>query len=354
MNSSTNEPNGNGIAEQINALVKRFAAHQNLIGLKDGTFARRFQDYVGSEKTWMLLKAGKWEGHVNADRMLVNLKKFGDRLDGAASFDADSFNKTQPFVKGMDAEFDRLMGAPRDRRCMIALAPEGVGKSWWASAKLEDKASLRFYLRLNHTWREKTFHIAKAMSVKVGAPLMKSPAAQMEALIEMMRSLGEAVFILDEGHNGGVAVFKLLKDLIDETSWRFVYMAFPTEFDLVRSSSVGAMAEARQLFRRSVKPIFDTYRGGIGANDVASFLVTKGFPNKSELKDFSAGIAPLLATNQNLSTLADAFDDAREKATDLSKPVTLEGVRTAVKALCSTAIERRAAEANTKESEVVK
>jgi hypothetical protein len=332
---------GDDLARQITTLTTRFAGHQARLGLKDGPFARRYSEFLGSEKTWTKLKDGTWAGHVNPERMLDRLKALDARLDGAAGFDEEAFLEL-PFVRRANYEFDRLLGSARDRRCLIILAPEGIGKSWWASRRLQDPkaAQPRFYLRVNHTWREKSFHLLRAMADKVGAPLAKNPAQQMAHLIDTLKSLGEVVFFIDEGHNGGVVLFKLLKDLIDETPARFVYMAFPTEFDAVRCSSGGGMAEARQLFRRSVKPIFDDWRSGVRPEDVAALMAGSGVPRGRELTDVAARLAPLLARNQNISTLADAIVDAR----DADEPLTADLVAAAVAGLCTTATERRAAE----------
>ncbi len=343
MNTNSNTEHqtpGADVTAQINALSKRFAEHQARLNLKDGPFSRRYVEFLGSEKTWAKLKDGTWPGHVNPERILDKLKALDARLDGAAAFDRDNFITGLPFAQHLSRQFDRLMGSSRDRRCLICLAPEGVGKSWWMAWKLAEKMALqRFYMRVRHTSREKSFHLLRAMSDKVGAPLHKNPADQMAALIDALKSLGETVFFIDEGHNGGVVLFKLLKDLIDETPTRFVYAAFPTEFDAVRCSSGGGMAEARQLFRRSLKPIFDDWRDGAQPGDVEAFLAGSGFPRGKELRTVAAQLAPLLARNQNISTLADALDEAR--STD--EPLTLDLITEAVQSLCTTAVERKAA-----------
>ena len=173
----------------------------------------------------------------------------------------------------------------------------------------------------------------------------KIPAKQMETLIQALRARPETIFLIDEGHNGGVALLKMMKDLIDETSVRFVYCAFPTEFDAVRSTSVGSMAEARQLFRRCIRPIFDDYRDGIGARDISAFLKGSGFPASHELETVAATLAPKLARNQNLSTLADAVEEARIDAEEREGNPTLQAVVEGCNALCSTYGERRSANA---------
>lgn len=330
--------------EEIQALVVRFATFQDALKLTNRAFAARYRKWLGSEKTWKLLRDNQWQGHVRGERILPKLREFAHFIDASASYAPDEFHGKLPFVQSANVEFERLLGAGKDRRCLTILAPEGVGKSWWASNIVSEDPQRRIYLRLSHTWREKSFHIARGISQRLGAAEEKTPAGQMDVLIRRLRERQESVIFLDEGHNGGVAVMRLIKDLIDETPARFVYMAFPTEFDMVRTSSRGAVAEARQFLRRCVRPIFDDYRGGIGARDVFAFLVASGLARNGELKTLAQDLAPILRHNYNLSTLSDAVDDARDRAEDLEEPLSLGMVRDAVLALCSTAQDRRAAE----------
>jgi hypothetical protein len=131
---------------------------------------------------------------------------------------------------------------------------------------------------------------------------------------------------------------KLLKDLIDETRVRFVYLAFPTEFDIVSGNSVGAIGEARQFLRRCIRPVFDTYRGGIGTADVLAFMSGSGFENNGELKAFAAEVAPVLAGKHNLADLSDALNNARAEAEDSDARLTLALVKTAIEQICGAPI----------------
>jgi len=40
----------------INELVKRFSGHQKALGLTDARFAARYEQFLGSHKTWLKLK----------------------------------------------------------------------------------------------------------------------------------------------------------------------------------------------------------------------------------------------------------------------------------------------------------
>lgn len=341
------------LEQEINDLVTRLAEHQDALGLKNKEFAARYHQWLASSTTWMRLRQNKWQDILNHERIAEKLRDLTSRLDTARGFDAEAFIGELPFVTLMNAEYERLLGSRGDRRGIVALAPEGVGKSWWASGVNmdngeENRRATAFYLRIRSTWKDKPLHLLRALGLVLGAGQEKSPAAQQESLVHHMRALGPVVVVLDEAHNGGVALFKILKDLIDETPARFVYLAFPTQYDEVRSRNGGAIAEARQFLRRCLKPIFDDYRAGIGARDVSSYLRARGFKDAG-LEKFAEAYVPRLAVNYNLSTLADAVDEAEAEADDSRRTPSLADVGRALDSLMSTAAERRAAAAAKKE-----
>jgi hypothetical protein len=332
---------------EINALVKRFAAHQKALGLSDGHFAGRYEKYLGSPKTWIKLKNGTWEGHVNEQRILGELQKFAEQLDGARCFDAAQFIPNLPYVHLMDGQLDRLLASPLDIRGLISLAPQGVGKSNWASAVMQraanDPNAKYFYLRLLHSHREKSFQIACSIMEKLGGERTRNPGDMMGALVRHAQALGEFVLVLDEAHNGGIVLFNLLKDLIDETAVRFVYLGFPTEFDVITGKSSSAIGESRQTLRRCLQPICDEYRDGVMPFDVAAFLAAQGFKRGAEMRAMASEIQPIIAARYNLTTLAEAVREARKESQADGRELTLGMVTAAVKQLCSSAAQRRAA-----------
>ena len=193
-----------------------------------------------------------------------------------------------------------------------------------------------------HSWRDRSYKIQCAIIEKLGGTRTRNPGDQMEELIRHAKALGEIVLILDEAHNGGIALFKVLKDLIDETPMRFVYLGFPTEFDIVVGSNKSAIGESRQTLRRCMQPIHDDYRDGIGADDIEIYLAGCGLKSNAELRKVAVEIQPFITTRYNLTTLATAVRAARKEAEDCGESLSLELVTNAVKALCSTAAQRRA------------
>lgn len=323
---------------EITELVKRFGDLQDTLRLGHRAFAARYRKYLHSEKTWRLLRENAWMGHIKADKAVERLRALARHIEAASAFERDDFVTSLPFFRRFAAEVERLLGSCGDRRCLVVLAPEGVGKSWAASYLVGEDVEHRYYIRAPHTWRDKSLHIMQGIAERVDAPIAKNPTAQFEALKKKLCERPLLVF-LDEAHNTGVVGMKIIKDLIDETPTRFCYCAFPTEFDIVRSSSSGAIGEARQFLRRCIRPVYDDYRGGIGMQDVQAFLVASGFQGR-DCKALADQIAPVLARNHNLSTLADAVSQARDEAEDDSKDLTLLMVAQAVRSLVSSIADR--------------
>ena len=329
---------------EINDLVKRFTAHQKALGLTPARYAARYKQYVGSHKTWLKLMDGSWPGHVTADKQLAKLKLFADQLDGARSFDAEQFFSTMPYVTQMLANVEDLLASPLDIRILVSLAPQGIGKSWLASHLVKtEKSAPIFYLRLLHSWRERSYKIQCAIALKVGCPISKNPGDQLDDLIKHCKALGDFILIMDEAHNGGIVLFKLIKDLIDETQVRVIYLGYPTEYDIIIGSNRSAIGESRQTLRRTLQPIHDDYRDGIMEEDVEMYLASSGLKRNKELTAVAAEILPLIKSKYNLTTLATAVRDARAQAEEEGGELTAGLVTEAVKALCSTAASRREA-----------
>ena len=126
---------------------------------------------------------------------------------------------------------------------------------------------------------------------------------------------------------------KLVKTLIDETSARFVLLAFPTTWRRMMSASDDARAEATQLFGRTLKPVFDDYSEGLRQNDVAMYLrLSTGLGD--EVDQLAKDILPLVRANGNLRLLADAVEGAQRQADVTEEPVDSDLIRAHVTALC--------------------
>jgi len=105
--------------------------------------------------------------------------------------------------------------------------------------------------------------------------------------------------------------------------------------------SPSAIGESRQTLRRCLQPIHDDYRDGIGVDDIEIYLAGCGLAANAELRKVAVEIQPFITTRYNLTTLATAVRQARKEAEDGNAPLSLDLVTNALKALCSTAAQRR-------------
>lgn len=247
-----------------------------------------------------------------------------NRVDASNAFDVNEYVEL-PVVRAFNREFTRLLQAQKDRRGLIILASEGVGKTWWASRIVEEDPARRFYVHLNATWKDKAMHLLRGIAERIGSSLEANPASQQRAVIQKLNELKDPVLIIDEGHNGGITIWRILKDIIATTETRVVLMAFPTQFDQVRMASTSSVAEAKQFLRRCQRPIVEDYRNGVRTDDVMEFLVKAGkFPKGADVKALAEQIQPMVCREGNISLLADALEEARTEADHSGAPMTLE------------------------------
>jgi len=322
--------------ERLNVLVHRFKELQDTLGLSDNRFAGRYKLYLGSAKSWSMLKSGDIAGYRNPSKLLVQLEKMASTVDGGSSI--EKFIET-PFARQMSARLDLLRESKTDRRILACLAQTGCGKSAWARHEEGESPDTMSYVRVLPTWRESLFGIARGMATSIGAPIRTSPRQQIEAITEFLKGQPRLVINFDEAHDGGVLLMKLIKMWVDCTSVKFIYMAFPTEWDRVRSSGIGAVAEARQFCRRVMRPIFDEYRDGVGAGDVSAYLKAS-LDSTTDLKTVSEDMLPLIRKHENLSILEDAIIEARNESEATDAALTPALVHQALRALCKAEIHR--------------
>ncbi|MCX8090614.1 MAG: ATP-binding protein [Verrucomicrobiae bacterium] len=315
--------------EQLQQNITRLETFQRQLGLKDAQFCRRYLGGI-SEKTWThRLKAGKL--NEVSDRMAERIGALVAALTEGAPGDLADFTPDLPFAKLMRARIELLRAQQTDRRCLVVLAPTGVGKTWFARWDRLQNPTDTIILEIRPSWRNKAIHILAGLATKLGLPQETSAAALHEAIVANLCTAPKLIYF-DEGHEGGLALLKLIKALVNETPAWFVYLAYPSEWGKMLRATDGAYDEAKQLVGRSLKPIFDDYRCGTTERDVAVWL-DKVAGLSHDARALAREITPLIRANFGLRTLADALADARAEADETGKPLH-ELLVPAVRALC--------------------
>ena len=300
------KPNNSNDPQTIEALetsVDRIRRHQQALGLNDRDFVARYRQYLGSEKTWRNRLCEGSYGDMNVARRLEQLKAMVASIDGGSRL--TGIYEDMPVYAGFMARYTLLQGNQTDRRCMVMLAETGCGKSVCARSVYQDNPRDVVYLRCRPTWKNRQLRIVNGLARSLGMPDGGVADEVLDRVIEQLKAQPRTL-IIDEAHDGGLTLLKLVKCLIDETPSRFIIIAFPTLWnELIRSSS-GAWSEARQLYGRTIKPIYDAYADGTTTADIACMLRhSLGFNGDSI--DVAREIHSIVKGNGNLRLLADVI-----------------------------------------------
>ena len=287
--------------EELERLVARIRRHQEALGLSDRDFVDRYRQYLGSEKTWRNRLCEGVYTDMNVGKRLNQLQAMVASIDGGSRI--TGVFTDMPVFDGFMQRYRLLQGNQTDRRCMVMLAETGCGKSIAARAVYQDNPREVVYVRCRPTWKNRQLRIVNGLARGLGLPDGGVADEVLDRVIENLKAQPRTL-IIDEAHDGGLTLLKLVKCLIDETPSRFIVLAFPTLWnELIRSSS-GAWSEARQLYGRTIKPIYDAYANGTTVADVACMLRhSLGFNGHSE--DVAREILPMIQGNGNLRLLAD-------------------------------------------------
>lgn len=307
--------------EKLNAFVTRIARHKGALGLNDTQYAARFQRFLGSTRTLeRLLKREFKEFGSALPKWEKKLEAMVGELDGRSP-DMEYFADMPLCVAATDI-YNRLQERRDDRRCGVILGTTGTGKSAWARSITNRFPRETAYVRSNEAWRDSKGQIILGIGRAVGFNLdaIHTTAGRLGKLIEQLK-LSPVTVIIDEAHEGGVLLMKLVKTLIDETSCKFILLAYPTTWRRVMTATDDARAEAQQLFGRTLKPVYDAYHAGLDRTAVATYLrKAAGFDDDADA--IATRILPMVRNNGNLRVLADAVElaqlqgDATEETVD--------------------------------------
>lgn len=325
--------------EKIKQLVARIVRHQTALRWNDSQFVGRYQRYLGSAKTWRdRLCGGNFQEFGKElpvwERKLEN---FVAELDGQSPI--EMFFPEMPFAKRMTGMFSTVAGQRTDRRCAVALAVTGCGKSAWARWILNQHPREVVYCRANESWRDSRPQIARGIAEAIGLSTkdLVGAAACLSKVIEKLKA-DPITLIIDEAHEAGVLLLKLAKTIIDESSTRIMLLAYPTLWARMLSATDDARAEAQQLLGRTLKPVFSEYASGVKREDVVFFLKNATALN-GEIEEVTSRILPMVRQNGNLRLLADAIESAQIQADVTGQPMDGQLLIDQVKRLCPGRVE---------------
>jgi DNA transposition AAA+ family ATPase len=318
--------------QTLDALIARVEKHRAALRLTTTKFAERYQRYLGSVRSYQDRILTRTFDRLNLDKLAKKLAAFVAELDGGTG--VETIYADMPALRKLRLLFEVLQGQANDRRCLMFLGVTGVGKTAGARAICNDAetAAATAFVKCLPRWEHSPLAMVNGILVAIGAEAAGSYTAGVGALVENLRATPKTVFF-DDAHYGGIALLALLKALIDETPARFVYLAYPTDFKLLISSSVRAHAEAQQLYGRTLKPVFDDYCDGTSERDAACYLRRAAGLDGDAARTAKA-VLPLLKRHGNLRLLADAVENVAIECDEAGEEIAGRDIEEEVRKLC--------------------
>jgi len=314
--------------KRVSELIDRIEKHQRALRLSDNQFVARYQRYLGSTKTWRERLCGRsWnEFGSRLDKWEKKLNAFVADLDGGTAM--DEFYRELPIARYGFAVYDALQGARTDRRCAILPGGYGIGKTWTLRRIAQENPASAVFMSANETWKDSRMAIVRGMAFALGCPEGLSAAATFRNIIEFLKA-NPMTLLIDEVHEGGVLLMKLVKALINETPAKFLLGTYPTAWNRLVSGSTDATAEAQQLLGRTMKPIKTEWIKGLNLKDVEKYLELSTGLN-GECKLLAEQILPDIRRGGNFRVLADAIELAKMNADETGEEIDAEFIQAAV------------------------
>jgi hypothetical protein len=316
--------------ERLNKLVERIEKHQKSLKLNDTRFVARYQRFIGSSKTWRdRLCAKDWKEFGNRlGKWDKKLTAFVTEIDGGSS--VENFFNELPIAKYGAQIFEALQGTKTDRRCGMLLANYGCGKTWVLRKLAAEDPTAAIFVSANPTWKESPMQIASGLARVLGVAISTSTAGTFKDVIEYLKGNPITVMI-DEAHEGGVILFKLVKTLINETQAKFILGSYPTAWNRLVNGSTDAHSEAQQLIGRTLKPINTNWFKGLNLIDVEKYLQCSTELDGADCRALAERILADVRRCGNFRVLADAVELAANGAdvadVDLDAELIEEAVR---------------------------
>jgi hypothetical protein len=153
--------------------------------------------------------------------------------------------------------------------------------------------------------------IAGGLASALGCAEGLSAASTFRNVIEHLKA-NPITICVDEMHEGGVLLMKLVKSIINETRAKVMVGIYPTAWNRLVNGSTDATAEAQQLLGRSLKPIDTRWARGLTLKDVEKYLTCSAA--LSDCRILAERILPEIRRGGNLRLLADSVELARMNA----------------------------------------
>ena len=317
--------------DKISRLVERIEKHQKELKLNDSQFVARYQRHVGTSKTWRNRLCGRdWkELGSRLEKWEKKLTAFVVELDGGSAI--ETYFDDLPIAVYTQAAFHILQGTHTDRRCAWIIGTTGTGKSEALRRIVRDNPRKAVYVSANETWKDSRMQIARGLALALGCAEGTSAADTFRNVIEHLKA-NPVTICVDEMHEGGVLLMKLVKSIVNETRAKVMVGIYPTAWNRLVNGTTDATAEAQQLLGRSLKPIDTRWARGLTLKDVEKYLDCAADLN-GQCRTLAERIKPDVLRGGNLRLLADAVELARMNADESGEELDGDLIEAAVREL---------------------
>ncbi|MDR2981882.1 MAG: ATP-binding protein [Puniceicoccales bacterium] len=316
------------ISEELDHLIARVERHQHNLGLNDTKFVARYSRHLKTVDSWSrTLKRRDAERLTknNIPKWTETLRKLVAEIDGASEMEV--VYESLPILRCAEQLYERLQGANNDRRVAWLIGPTGIGKSMSMRYLKRHNPRDTAYTKVTPLWKDNKRSIARGLATAIGTTTEHGSSATLDHVIEHLKG-APLTLLLDEVHEGGVLLFKIIKTLVDETPVRVMLSTWPTSYRRLVNGSSEALSEAQQLLGRSLRPIYMQWAQGVREEDIIAFLKVATPEINDEQRPLLAKHVALPVKKLGLRLLADVIEAARALADAKDANLTHETIKT--------------------------
>ncbi len=324
------------IPEELERLIARVERHQAHLGLNDARFVTRYGAHLKTVDSWVRTLKRRDTDRLtrnNVGKWTQALRKLVAEIDGVAADEA--IIETMPMLQCAVSLYDRLQAATTDRRVAWLIGPTGTGKS--VAMRHLRRANPRdtAYAIVTPLWKDNKRTITVGLAAALGVTVKTSAAETWDALVEQLKG-APVTLLLDEVHEGGVLLLKLIKTLVNQVpTVRVLLSTWPTGYKRVAGGGTEAYDEARQLLGRSLRPIYQQWSAGVREADITAYLDSAAPEIDAEARPVLVSRIAAPVKEYGLRLLADAVDAARRLADSRDADLTADAVHAAIEQMAA-------------------
>jgi hypothetical protein len=321
--SSIDDGASGGIPPDLDQLIARVERHQERLALSDERFVARYKRHLKTVDSWVRTLRKRDPERLtarNIGRWTNTLRGLLVEIDGSSR--EESIIKTLPILRAAVSLYDRIQGAEDDRRVAWLIGQTGTGKS----------VSLRYLRRLSPadtclliadpTWNGSRSIITRELAAALGVAQRGNAADTLSAVVEQLNS-SPATVLVDEFHEGGILLFKLIKTLVNKCPGvKFILATLPTAYARMLGGGRDTYEETRQLRRRSIGLVRKAWADGVRVEDIDAYIAASAPEIPDEERPIIAKNISRYCREMGLALLADAVAVARAAAEAADKPLT--------------------------------